>query len=388
MAEQDGKAPGDHAEEDVRDAEVVEERTVGAPPAVPPTPGTAIEAPTPAGLAVKPGVEAPELVARLDVIREAADNAMEKGVDYGVVPGTDKPTLFKPGAEKLSVLFQLDVQPVNEKMWEDGGHLTVVSRAEVFHAPTGVRLGRGEGLCSTREKKYGKRKQDRACPKCGAEKIKRSKYPPRDNPSAEPGWYCFEKIGGCGANFAAADESITSQSVGEVENPDLPDTWNTVVKMAEKRARVNAVLAVTGASALFTQDLEDTAPVEGEGVAKAGSAPAFGDPLPEDQKPKLLRAVAFLLQTGDGPNEAEAAHILNGLEFELGYFPKVAGTAITRIAVRLRELEPDPDQPPAQQEAARQDQAERADPPPPSELPGEDQFEPPQGDSNEDDIPF
>jgi hypothetical protein len=47
------------------------------------------------------------------------------------------------------------------------------------------------------------------------------------------------------------------KDAGQVDNPDLPDLWNTVVKMAEKRARVDAVLAVTGASAIFTQDAED-----------------------------------------------------------------------------------------------------------------------------------
>jgi hypothetical protein len=32
---------------------------------------------------------------------------MKKGIDYGVIPGTKKPTLLKPGAEKLCRLFSL-----------------------------------------------------------------------------------------------------------------------------------------------------------------------------------------------------------------------------------------------------------------------------------------
>ena len=32
---------------------------------------------------------------------------MKKGVDFGVIPGTRKPTLLKPGAEKLCRLFSL-----------------------------------------------------------------------------------------------------------------------------------------------------------------------------------------------------------------------------------------------------------------------------------------
>jgi hypothetical protein len=208
-------------------------------------------------LAVTPQVQATELVERMNVIRQATDQAMERDVDYGVIPGTNKPALLKPGAEKLGVLFQLDIQLANEKVWGPDDHLTVISKATVYYAPTGERLGFGEGLCTTREKKYAKRKQDRLCPECGTDAIKRSKYPPRDNPHADPGWYCFAKIGGCGANFAANDPKITEQEVGEKDNPEIPDCWNTVVKMAEKRARVDAVLAVTGASALFTQDVED-----------------------------------------------------------------------------------------------------------------------------------
>lgn len=203
-------------------------------------------------LAVTPQVEAAELIARLAVIRDAMDNAMEKDVDYGVIPGTDKPTLYKPGAEKLGVLFQLDIQPENEKTWGPGDHLTVVSRAVVYHAPTGARLGSGEGICTTRESKYGKRKQERLCPHCKTPAVIKGKQ------EFGGGWLCWKKRDGCGAKFPDGDESIEGQEVGTIENPDLPDLWNTVDKMASKRARIDAVLAVTGASALFTQDVADS----------------------------------------------------------------------------------------------------------------------------------
>jgi hypothetical protein len=161
--------------------------------------------------------------------------------------------LLKPGAEKLAVLFQFDVQTVCEKIWGPGDHLTVVARTTVFHAPTGARLGGGEGLCTTREKKYGKRQQQRTCPTCAAATLFKSKR--------DPEWFCWAKKGGCGATFPEKDERITGQPVGEVENPELPDTWNTIVKMAKKRALVDGVLLTTGASALFTQDAEDHDPV-------------------------------------------------------------------------------------------------------------------------------
>lgn len=261
-------APETQAAE-VVDAQVVEEGPPVAPGigALVPTGGSTV--------AVTPQVQATELVARLDVIKEAAEKAMREGVDYGKVPGTNKDTLFKPGAEKLSVLFQLDVQLANGKVWGPGDHLTVISRATAFHAPSGTRLGYGEGVCTTRERKYAKRKQERTCPSCGAAAVIKGRE------EYGGGWLCFKKKSGCGAKWSDGDAVIESQEVGEIDNPDLPDLWNTVVKMAEKRARVDVVLAVTGASALFTQDMEDGAP--GSAAFHDASATAATEP----PQPKL-----------------------------------------------------------------------------------------------------
>lgn len=226
---------------DVIDAEIVEEteesRAVAVVPAIP------------NALTVAPEVGADELVARMDVIQQAADKAMVENVDYGRIPGTDKPTLFKPGAEKLGVLFQLDIQIENEKRWADDGHLTVISKATAYHAPSGTRLAFGEGVCSTRERKYGKRQGMPSCPNCG-KPIRKSK-----NPTPQQSFYCWAKKGGCGVNYP--EGQFSDADFEEIDNPDLADTYNTVVKMAAKRARVDAVLAATGASALFTQDVED-----------------------------------------------------------------------------------------------------------------------------------
>jgi hypothetical protein len=173
-------------------------------------------------LAVTPQADAAELVARLDVIRDAMNTAMLEGIDYGRIPGVDKPSLFKPGAEKLGVLFQLDVQLKNGKTWGPGDHLTVSSEATVFHAPTGTRLGYGEGMCSTRESRYAKRRGERLCPQCGKPAIIKGKA------EYGGGWVCFKKKDGCGAKYHDTDPAITGQVVGDIENPDLPDLWNCV----------------------------------------------------------------------------------------------------------------------------------------------------------------
>ncbi len=199
-----------------------------------------------------PNTTAQDLVKRLDVIRGAMEQAMQRDIDYGVIPGTGKkPTLLKPGAEKLAVLFQLDVQLDNQKTWHDDGHLTVVSRATVFHIPSGARVASGEGICTTREGKYAYRQGERVCPSCSQPAIIKGKA------EYGGGWVCFKKKGGCNAKYQDGDQAIEGQAVGKIANENIADTYNTVDKMASKRARVDAVLAATGASALFTQDAED-----------------------------------------------------------------------------------------------------------------------------------
>jgi hypothetical protein len=104
------------------------------------------------------------------------------------------------------------------------------------------------------ESKYRWRKSQRACPACGVDgSIGRSKFPPKDNPTGQPGWYCRD----CKAQFAYDASDIRNQQAGRVENPDIADQYNTVQKMADKRAYVASVITSVGASDFVTQDIED-----------------------------------------------------------------------------------------------------------------------------------
>ncbi len=203
-----------------------------------------------------------EMKSQFNLILEAQKQVMVDGEDYGVIQGTKKPTLLKAGAEKLNLLFRLDpqyeIQETYEPTPEGPKHYTVVSKCTLYHSPTGRRLGSGYGSCSTKEKKYAYRDAQRKCPKCGQETIIKGKD------EYGGGWLCFAKKGGCGAKFKDDDETITSQVMGQVMNPDLADLYNTILKMANKRSLVAATLNVTAASAIFTQDLEDMTPSEAE----------------------------------------------------------------------------------------------------------------------------
>ena len=192
---------------------------------------------------------------RYRVVSEFIKSILRESVDYGKVPGADKPCLKKPGAEKMASLFGLsptfqDVQVVED--WtgkdHDGEPFFYYRIRCTLHL--GERLiGSADGSCNSWEKKYRYRKGDRLCPKCGAAAIYCSKN--------KPEWYCWSKKGGCGATFHINDKAITDQEVGLVKNPDVADQVNTILKMAEKRALVAAVLIATNTSDYFTQDIED-----------------------------------------------------------------------------------------------------------------------------------
>ena len=204
-----------------------------------------------------------DLRSQVNLIQHVMKEVMQNGHHYGVIPGTGtKPTLLKAGAEKLCLTFRLDPQYEATEQY-DGAHLTVVSRCTLFHITTGQRFGSGMGSCSTKESKYAYRAATKKCPHCGAEAIIKGKE------EYGGGWVCFKKKGGCGEKFDDADGRIISQPTGRMPNEDLPDQYNTVLKMANKRSLVAAVLNATAASDIFTQDIEDMPQFNGERVAEA-----------------------------------------------------------------------------------------------------------------------
>ncbi|HYE91110.1 MAG TPA: hypothetical protein VEA38_08830 [Terriglobales bacterium] len=217
---------------------------------------TALATTTPQSIALRHELSVEELLGQVTKIQLVMQKAMKENEHFGKIPGTDKPTLLKAGAEKLCLVFRLAPSYAVDTL-RDGNDLTITSTCTLTHIPTGMVWGSGMGSCSTRESKYAYRNAKRVCPKCGKDTINRSKYPPREAPRMAPGWYCHTKAGGCGENFLHDSPAIVSQEIGRVENPDKADQYNTVLKMANKRSLVAAVLNVTAASDIFTQDLED-----------------------------------------------------------------------------------------------------------------------------------
>ena len=86
--------------------------------------------------------------AQVNKIQEIMREVMKDGEHFGVIPGTQKPTLYKAGAEKLLFTFRMDPQYDANREY-DGDHLTVTSLCTLYHIPTGNRLGSGMGSWQT-----------------------------------------------------------------------------------------------------------------------------------------------------------------------------------------------------------------------------------------------
>lgn len=194
-----------------------------------------------------------EILERLNFVKRVMASAMVDGQDYGKVPGCgDKPSLFQPGAQKLLLTFQLS-EAVHHEVKTDlpNDHREYEFVIRVSHP--GGKFADGVGTCGTKEGKYRYRGGERKCPVCGKPSIITGKK------EFGGGFICFTKKGGCGAKFSDNDPAITGQQIGRVEHDNPADFYNTVRKMAFKRALVHATINFTNTSELWSQDLEDIA---------------------------------------------------------------------------------------------------------------------------------
>jgi hypothetical protein len=297
-----------------------------------------------------------EMVQASEDMTEFQRRIMVKDVHYGTIPGTDKPTLLKPGAELLLSrmgLHAADPTILSETIDygecdADGavtreGLIRFSLQVNIYHQ-TGalenerILVGSGIGAATSREKKYRWRDGAPTCPECG-KGLRLSKNAPE--------WYCWAKMGGCGATFPKAE----FQQVGRVPNPELGDLENTIFKMAKKRALIDATLVATGCSNAFTQDVGDDSdgdadPNDLADAAAAAAKPARGRQVaevarvPQDELLALARA-AGIFPPGAPQGVALAAFgawaMANGVDFNDGRRRKLLTDAETQAAKALLE---------------------------------------------------
>ncbi|RNC62799.1 MAG: hypothetical protein AWM53_02018 [Candidatus Dichloromethanomonas elyunquensis] len=132
---------------------------------------------------------------KIHQFQQLVQSQMKQNHDYGIIPGTEKPTLLKPGAEKILMLMGLtsEFDIVESTRGFDLGFFQYQVKCCLYK--NGICITQGMGAANTKERKY----------------IKMDAY----------------------------------------------TMDNTVLKMAKKRALVDAALLVGSLSDVFTQDIED-----------------------------------------------------------------------------------------------------------------------------------
>lgn len=231
-----------------------------------------------------PAMDLDRAKSRYLALKDFIGTCLQEGRDYGApFPGGDKPTLLKPGAEKLTTFFGLTTEFDLVEKIEDwtganhGGHPLFSYTYRTTLSRSGMKICDAVGTCNSWESKYRYRKGERSCPKCGKETIIKGKA------EYGGGFICFAKKGGCGAKFLDTDPSILNQPVGKVLNEEPYDLVNTIMKMASKRAYMAAVLIGCNASDYFTQDAEDFVP---EDSPRGGTTTQAGPPTGAGEQSK------------------------------------------------------------------------------------------------------
>lgn len=172
---------------------------------------------------------ASEIRGHVNRVQEVMKAVMQKETHYGVIPGSKKPSLYKPGAEVLCVTFRV-AQSYKVEDLSNGDSVRYRITCVGTHQMTGVVLGEGIGECSSNEEKYKWRRV-----------------------------VCQEEFDDTPADRRRIKYSKYQGKVEKTQQirTEPADIANTVLKMAAKRAQVAMTLNVTAASDCFTQDIED-----------------------------------------------------------------------------------------------------------------------------------
>lgn len=238
----------------------------------------------PSGL-LRPVVRPAEFIDAHKEFAAVMREALEDGRDYGAIPGAGvKKVLLKPGAERLCAAYGL--RPVYTVVTSEADHDRVVEFVDRFKKAStsrglyrfvmkcslerdGVVVGEGVGSCSTMEQKYVSR--------------------PRDSE-------------------------------------------NTVLKMAKKRALVDAVLGTLSLSDRFTQDDGDDE-VDASDGKQADAAPAPARPTRDE----LVAAIGELfgkLGIADADRKEHTRRILGRRPDSLQDLEVVAGVLREQLEQR------------------------------------------------------
>ncbi len=233
--------------------------------------------------AFMPVMQMSQAVKRYNDLLDFTKQIMREGKDYGTIPGVDKPSLFKPGAEKLCNFFGLTPKFVVVKETEhwDGEEPFFYYWYKCQLWRGNVLIAEGDGSCNSRETKYRYRwvAEDQV-----PSHLNRAKLLFRAGKATEPAfaiekgetggkygkpaayWQAFrdaihDGVAVPGKKLSSTGKEMNTwtieSTVYRIPNPEISDAVNTIQKMSQKRALVAVTLIGCNASEYYTQDIED-----------------------------------------------------------------------------------------------------------------------------------
>lgn len=234
-----------------------------------------------------PALSIQQSVDRRNQMVQFVQAILKKDVDFGAIPGTDKPTLLKPGAEKLTTFFGLTkrfeiIERVEDWTGKDHGgepFFYYLYRCQLLRGEK--LIAESDGSANSFESKYRWRwvKESDVPPK-----LEKTTLVSRASKASEPDfaikkretggkygkpaayWDRFEKAiaDGTARKVQKPKRDGGNMSAWEIDdvvyripNDDIAGQVNTLQKMAQKRALIGTTLLAVNASEFFTQDIED-----------------------------------------------------------------------------------------------------------------------------------
>jgi hypothetical protein len=273
-------------------------------------------------------------VGRYNAVVEFTKTIMKPDKDYGTIPGTDKPTLLKPGAEKLCSFFGLsvDYEEMEKTLDWDRGLFFFTYKAVLCH--NGQLVATGIGSSNSYEKKYRWRWMSESDLPANLDKTKMLS---RSGSIREPMFAISKadtsgKYGKPAAYWQKFKDGIENGSARRVklpkrdgtemegweiggtmyrvQNDDMADVLNTIQKMAQKRALIAATLIAANASEFYTQDLDDLDIIEGDFTVHPEPADdAKAEPKQPEPKPMPRQAAKPAAPTGPLASSEQVKHL-------------------------------------------------------------------------------
>ena len=204
-------------------------------------------------------------------------------VDFGRIPGTPRPSCYQGGAQIIRKHYNYQVKFTMEDLGSDitAGIFNYYFNCDVSDE-FGSYIGNGVGSCSSQETKFRYRWVERGAA-------------PLPSPEAKD----FDLYG-----FSDLYRSINGKASVKIQqgrppqfriqNEEAQDLQNTIIKRAKKRAFIDAMLMVSGASRLFMlgdEAVEVTSPEEAAHVVEAESVKVTdisdAKEIKEDKKDKV-----------------------------------------------------------------------------------------------------